>query len=83
MLLSPNLCAIFNIFYVCATNNKYQALKSTLYQCFSLYALLFYKILMSDPRPYFVDPEIKGWECYADFGNPSGTISFLRINILN
>jgi len=27
---------------------------------------------MNDPRPYFVDSTIKGWECYADFGNPSG-----------
>ncbi|KAL4494482.1 hypothetical protein ABPG72_019892 [Tetrahymena utriculariae] len=71
-LLKPDICALFNIFYICLTSNKYQAMKSTMFQCFSLYALLFYKILMNDPRPYFVDPEIKGWECYADFGNPSG-----------
>lgn len=72
LLLKPELCALLNIFYVCMTADKYRAIKSTLFQGLSLYTLLFYKALMNDPRPYFVDSEIKGLECYADFGNPSG-----------
>ena len=36
---------------------------------------------MNDPRPYFVDTVIKGWDCYADFGNPSGIFIFIQSNM--
>ena len=62
----PVLLIIFNF---CSLQNTY-ILFNVLFT--STFADNFAKMIYKDPRPFWVDSEIKFWKCEIDFGNPSG-----------
>ena len=68
-LVSPyNTCFFMMIFYL--STDSLIAFKSALLTCFGFYVITFLKLLYKDPRPYWLNPNIYGYDCAFDFAGP-------------
>ena len=56
------------IFYL--STDSLIAFKSALLTCFGFYVITFLKLLYKDPRPYWLNPNIYGYDCAFDFAGP-------------
>lgn len=69
-LVTPHATALFMILFYLATDSLI-AFKSSLLTCFGIYIITFLKLLYKDGRPFWVEPDIKGYNCSFDFAGPS------------
>lgn len=55
------------------SKDKIKILSFLIFFAFSTYIATIIKALLGDPRPFWVDPNIKelDWICYKEYGNPS------------
>ena len=47
------------------------AFKSAILTCFGLYFITFLKLMYKDGRPFWVDDDVKSYDCAFDFAGPS------------
>ncbi|KAL4432659.1 hypothetical protein ABPG74_004952 [Tetrahymena malaccensis] len=66
------LIAVFVLFGFIFFANKIQALKILIGTMVAVYLICFLKLWYTDPRPYFVYPDLQGIGCDPEFGKPSG-----------
>ncbi|KAL4479250.1 hypothetical protein ABPG72_011462 [Tetrahymena utriculariae] len=66
------LIAIFVLFGFIFFANKIQALKILIGTMITVYLICLLKLWYTDPRPYFIYPDLQGIGCDPEFGKPSG-----------
>ena len=69
-LVTPQITLLFMILLYLSTDSLI-AFKSSLLTCFGIYIMTFLKLLYKDGRPFWVEPDIKGYSCAFDFAGPA------------
>jgi len=62
-------CLFMALFYL--TTDSLIAFKSAMLTCFGLFFMTFLKLLYKDGRPFWIDENIKSYDCAFDFSGPS------------
>ena len=70
VLMTPQVTLLFMILLFLSTDSLI-AFKSSILTCFGIYIMTFLKLLYKDGRPFWVEPDIKGYSCAFDFAGPS------------
>lgn len=71
-ILNPMIAATLLTLYYALTLQKIKTLSFILYFILITYFCSIVKIIYHDPRPYWTNHEVQAFECYSEFGNPSG-----------
>lgn len=58
------------MFFFYLASDSLIAFKSAIMTCFGLYIITFLKLLYKDGRPFWLEADIKGYDCVFDFGGP-------------
>lgn len=71
-ILLPPVVAVLLIIYYVLIKGKVHAIAFLIYFCLTAYLISILKMIYHDPRPYWVTKTVENFECYTEFGNPSG-----------
>lgn len=71
-ILYPVVIAAILMIYYALSSIKVKALSFFIYFCLIAYFCSVVKIIYHDPRPYWVSDSVNAYECYSEYGNPSG-----------
>jgi len=73
-LFNPTVCAGYIIIIYICTCRKLEILVFLVWFTFLSFVLSLLKQVIQQPRPYWVNTQIKmlEWTCYTEYGSPSG-----------
>lgn len=71
-ILHPIVLAAIMIIFYSISPMKIKSLAFLLFFFLITYILSILKMIYNDPRPYWSDDRVKAFECYSEYGNPSG-----------
>lgn len=62
------------VLILCFSHGKMQLVNFIVHFAFFVWVMSMIKVVFADPRPFWLTTEIKmlDWNCYQEFGNPSG-----------
>lgn len=69
VLVRPETTCFF-MFLLYLSTDSLIAFKSSIMTCFGIYIITFLKLLYKDGRPFWINPDIIGYECAFDFAGP-------------
>ena len=71
-ILYPVVTAVLLMSFYAISSEKTKILAFFLYFFMITYLCSILKLIYHDPRPYWVSSKVQAFECYSEYGNPSG-----------